>query len=629
MRTPLRTIVAGILLFHAAARADAAQWVRVETPNFVVFGEVGEKRTRDVAAEFERFREALGRVLPGAAPKAPVPTVVVVFDNRRSFEPYRPLYHGKPIDLSGIFSSDRDINHVALALEDREQGLRTIFHEYVHLVVSNITDAIPPWLNEGLAEYYSTFLVTDDGKTATMGSVIEPHLLMLNEQPLLPLKDLLAVTHDSPMYNEGQRRGVFYAESWALVHFLSSSEPARSKQLAEYARVTGLGVPPADAWQQVFGAYDPLPDLRRYIRQFSVRGFRYRFKEGIETTNGDTIKLTDAEVEATLGEELLGVRRAEDGEARLRKAAAMQPPSPRAKALLGLQRVNDGQYDQARKLLLEAAADRGDWLTQYYVAAGLGNMIQLDRQDAALATAGVAAQAIRDVLAARPDLPHVLALQGLIAMATQKDVDAAALAVKRARTLAPGREDYAFLEATLHMMRRDYRSARDILAPMMSGRYPERVRDRARLLMGQAVTFEQRERDYAAQQDAAARAAAPENRSPASTPPAPAMDDPTVRPIFRTVEAGEQRTEGMLERITCGAKGALLEVRSDGALVKFAVPRLDQVDFISYRRSLTGAVACGARPPADHVYVTWRDDESSPAGQGTKGRAVAVEFLPK
>ena len=620
-----RVALAGLLVLTVAVRADAAQWVRVETPNFVVFGEVGEKRTREVAAEFERFREALGRVLAGAASRAPVPTTVIVFDSARSFEPYRPLYNGKPIDVAGYFSSDGDINRVALALEDRERGLRIIFHEYVHLVVSNVTDGVPPWLNEGLAEYYSTFLVSDDGKTATMGTVIGEHVAMLKEQQLLPLKDLLAVTRDSPLYNEGQRRGMFYAESWALVHYLLSAEPERAKQLADYTRATGAGVPAAAAWQQFFGAYDPVPDLRRYANQFTVHGFRYRFREGIETVKGDAVKLTDAEIETTLGDELLGVRRTQDGVARLKKAMTMQPPSARAKALLGLNQVKEGEAAEGQKLLMESAADRTDWLTQYYVAAGLGSLMREDGDSPA--TVEAANQAIAAVLAARPDLPQALALQGRIAMATGKDFDAAARAVNRARTLAPGREDYAFLEAALHMYRRDYHAAREILAPMMSGRYPERVRNQARMLMGQAVTFEQRERDSAQRRAEPAAAAAPESNG-ASPPSAPA-DDPAMQPVYRTVEAGEQRTEGVLERITCEARGATLEVRSDGALLKFAVARLDQVDFISYRRSLRGAVACGARTPPDHVYVTWREPEGAAPARDVKGRAVAVEFLPK
>jgi hypothetical protein len=201
MRAVERTVAAVFVLLATCAPLSAAQWVRVETPNFVVFGEVGEKRTRDVAAEFERFREALGRVLAGAATRAAVPTTIVVFDSSKSFAPYRPRYNDKTVELAGMFSSERDINRVALAIDNREQGLRTIFHEYVHLVVSNVTTGMPIWLNEGLAEYYSTFLVTDDGKTATMGTVIEPHVVLLNQERLLPLQDLLGFTGDSHAYN--------------------------------------------------------------------------------------------------------------------------------------------------------------------------------------------------------------------------------------------------------------------------------------------------------------------------------------------------------------------------------------------------------------------------------------------
>src|SRR5262245_26606088 len=71
----LGACVASVLLRAAAAPAD---WVRVDTPNFIVYGDAGERRVRDVADEFERFREALARVIPATATPPAVPTVVVV-----------------------------------------------------------------------------------------------------------------------------------------------------------------------------------------------------------------------------------------------------------------------------------------------------------------------------------------------------------------------------------------------------------------------------------------------------------------------------------------------------------------------------------------------------------------------
>jgi tetratricopeptide (TPR) repeat protein len=75
------------------------------------------------------------------------------------------------------------------------------------------------WFNEGLAEYYSTFTPAANGKTAMLGRPIARHVLLLRER-FLPIADLIAVDHGSPLYNEGERASIFYAESWALLHYL-------------------------------------------------------------------------------------------------------------------------------------------------------------------------------------------------------------------------------------------------------------------------------------------------------------------------------------------------------------------------------------------------------------------------
>ncbi len=41
----------------------AAEWRRLESPNFVVVGDVSARTLREVAVEFEGFRETLTRVL--------------------------------------------------------------------------------------------------------------------------------------------------------------------------------------------------------------------------------------------------------------------------------------------------------------------------------------------------------------------------------------------------------------------------------------------------------------------------------------------------------------------------------------------------------------------------------------
>ena len=125
-RTRWQIALLAAVSFVFPHHAWAASWVRVETPNFIVVGEASEKRIREVAEQFERFRQALSRVLPGAATTAAVPTIVIVFDTQRSFEPYRPRFNGKPIELAGYFVATNNQNLVALAFENRERALRTV-----------------------------------------------------------------------------------------------------------------------------------------------------------------------------------------------------------------------------------------------------------------------------------------------------------------------------------------------------------------------------------------------------------------------------------------------------------------------------------------------------------------------
>src|SRR5262249_53294817 len=154
-----------------------------------------------------------------------------------------------------------DENVVALAMEDRAQALRTTFHEYAHILMSNLTWDMPAWANEGLAEYYSTFTLSSNGREGTLGGLLPAHLDLLRGQKLLDLPQLLAVTVDSPLYNEGNRRSVFYAESWALVHMLLSGTPDRSAELLTYIRAASAGVPAERAWRDAFGPFDAIQEL--------------------------------------------------------------------------------------------------------------------------------------------------------------------------------------------------------------------------------------------------------------------------------------------------------------------------------------------------------------------------------
>ncbi|HXG53979.1 MAG TPA: hypothetical protein VNJ03_01250 [Vicinamibacterales bacterium] len=584
----------------AFASPAAAEWVRVDTPHFVVFGQAGEKSTRVIAVEFERFREAITRVMPVASGASPVPTLVVVFADRRSFSPFAPRFNGRPVQLDGYFQGTETDNTIALSLEQRESALRIVFHEYTHLVIAGATRALPAWLGEGLAEYYSTFQVRGDGRGAITGRAIPSHLQLLNTRTLLPLDELLSVERDSPLYNEGERRSVFYAQSWALTHMLMSGEPGRSEQLAQYVRLTAGGTPARDAWRQVFGTFDAIGLLKAYVRRDTMRGFSFRFDEQIKAASAVTSVASPSEVEAVLGMLLRNIDPGE-AEARIRKAAGLAPPSPLARAMLGFLRADIGG-DDAHQLLVPAAADRGDWLAQYYTAAGLAHLVagstrpDVPSIDAARSALGV-------VMRARPDLAHAHALTAYVA-----DPEDAIASVARARALAPGRPDYAYLEARLHSNAGEFAAARGLLAPLLTAAYSEEVRNRARTLMTEVAAEEARVK-------------------PGGDVRVGGLTPGHTYFAYRTLRSGENRLEGTLDRIECARSGSVtLHVRDASTMRRFSADGLAEIEWLTYGDDRRDPVRCGARTPADLVYVTWRP--LTPATKGVTGQVVALEFLP-
>src|SRR5690242_12663569 len=108
------TAFACVLFGQAPTAAGGPRWMRVDTPNFIVVGTGGERHLANIGAQFEGFREALTRLVSKTAASSPVPTVVIVFPDDRTFAPYKPTYEGKPVNVGGLYASESHINYILL-----------------------------------------------------------------------------------------------------------------------------------------------------------------------------------------------------------------------------------------------------------------------------------------------------------------------------------------------------------------------------------------------------------------------------------------------------------------------------------------------------------------------------------
>jgi hypothetical protein len=609
--------VFGLIAFLAPTAAYA-EWRRLETPNFIVIGDASERDLRHIAMRFEGFRETLGRVLGAGATATAVPTVVVVFPHDRAFTPYKPVYQGKPVAVGGVFYSGRDLNYITLLNDDRAGALEVVFHEYAHLVVSNVSMNLPVWLNEGLAEYYSTYEHRRDGREALIGKPIDAHLQLLSGKRLLPLDELISVTRQSPLYNEGERRSLFYAQSWALTHMLILGEPSRLQELSAFVGAVQGGMPEEAAWRQAFGTADIAKALDQYVRRLSLKAYVYKFTEGLTRLEAAAVPLPQPEVSAFLAGLRLRQQRYEDAEALADDALRANAAHPHATVTRARIAIERGDVDAAAARLAALGAVE-DWFVAYVAGTALTDIIErgADRSAERLA----AARTQLEAAGRTREIANALATLAMLdVLAPGPPSGAGRAAIGRARTLAPGRDDYALIHARLLAELGEFAPARAILGPLLTPGYPDHVRSTARSWMNNVVRMEENERRARARSSQA-----PPGATPAESPAAPPATETLAAPVFRETQTGEQRLEGRLERITCPTRPpATFHVRTATAVEVLEAPTLADVEFITYRDDLTGSVTCGPLKDPLPVYVTWR-----PGANAGARRVIAVEFLPK
>ena len=218
------------------------KWMSVRSKNFLMLGNASEKEIRQVGVRLEQFREVFSRLFTNLKIDSPVPTTVIVFKNDESYRPFK-----LNANTAGYFQPGPDVNYITLELtsdvNSEQDPFAIIFHEYTHLLVRNTSGNVPTWFNEGLAEYYSTFSITSDQKVV-VGRPIAGHVYLLRENKMLPLRTLFQVDQKSPYYNERDKQSIFYAESWALMHYLIlGKDGQRMPQLSKFVELIWHGTP--------------------------------------------------------------------------------------------------------------------------------------------------------------------------------------------------------------------------------------------------------------------------------------------------------------------------------------------------------------------------------------------------
>jgi len=441
-------VLACLFLFCAETLAKET-WLRVKTSNFILISNASENDVRKVGIKLEQFRAAISIIFPKTKLETPTPTTVVLFRTDDAFRPFKPQLKGKPQEnVGGYFLAGPHTNYFALAAEDRGlSSYEIVFHEYEHYILHNNLLRIPVWLDEGLAEFYSSFETSDKDQKATLGVPIGRHVFYLRAHTIIPLKTLLTVDHKSPYYSESSKAGTFYAESWALVHYLMiGNQGKRQQQLKEFIKLLNTDLPPEQMFQQAFQTdLKTIEDeLRPYLNRATYPVLTVTLPQRLSVEAGQTSTLWDAEIQYYLGDLLWHLGRMEDAEARLKKSISLEPGFAPSLVSLGIIRLRQQKTDEAKDLFRSGIeSDPKNYLAHYYYAGRLRAEKHFEE----------AIESYKQALLLKPDASLTLTSLGYAYLQSGKDDDAIQTFTRGLRVNP--REDYFYRSlANIFLQRR-------------------------------------------------------------------------------------------------------------------------------------------------------------------------------
>jgi hypothetical protein len=328
----------GLLACGLTYAAAENAWIEVRSPNFVVISDGSANQARRTAGKFEQFRTVIQTALPKLRVDPGTPLIVYAAQDANSLKALLPkeLQQKGMRQPAGIFQAGPEKNFVVLRIDlPGDQGYHVIYHEYVHMLMRINLGRLPLWLSEGMAEFFGQATISE-GKSG-LGRPSEEQLAILKETRLLPLEVLMAVDHESPYYHEAEKTRIFYAQSWALTHYLMiGDERAHAKQLYDFIDLILRHVPETEAITRAFGDLKVMQQkLDQYVRSMGFYYFNVTTRLSVREDQYTARSLSQPEMLAARGDLFVHTNRLEEAQAVLEEALRLDPRSTTANEGMG------------------------------------------------------------------------------------------------------------------------------------------------------------------------------------------------------------------------------------------------------------------------------------------------------
>jgi len=330
-----------LLLALRAPLYPAERWVKVSVPHFELYTQMDREQAMQALQVFEQARSfflaaGFAQVLPGDTVR------ILDLASDRDYTSYLV----KP-GAYAMYQRGRRGDYIVM--RSLTPGhYEVAVHEYTHYVLEHEGLKLPIWLNEGLAELYST--LEPRGEQCLIGQPRAGRLIVLATRRPIGLETLFAVDQSSPYYNDPDKMSIFYAESWALTHMLAVSDEY-SKRFHSFLSMVSSGRDVREVIRTVYGKELPSveEDLQTYLRRGNLPALLFNIHESRTSKEATIAGLEKSELELAVADLLSSNARAgPEAAAKVRELAGAHPQEAGFDEVLGYLALRENRTDEAR-----------------------------------------------------------------------------------------------------------------------------------------------------------------------------------------------------------------------------------------------------------------------------------------
>lgn len=338
----MRLTPAFILLFVLHGPIFCAErWIKVSAPHFELYTQLDRQPALDALQIFEQTRAFF---LQAGFRQSIANQSIKIIDLGADSEYKRLLV--KP-GAYAMYQRGRRGDYIVMrGLNPRHYEVAV--HEYTHFVVEHAGLKLPIWLNEGLAELYST--IEPRGSQCLIGVPQAGRLMALATRRRLDLETLFAVDQTSPYYNDPEKMQIFYAESWALTHLLAISENY-SRRFNTFLYTVSNGRTAREALGTVYGkdVATVQADLDEYLKRRTLPALLYDIRVESTPEQVTIAALSKAELDLSVADLLSSNATAgAEAEIKVQQLAREHPEEAGFEESLGYVALRAHESDQAR-----------------------------------------------------------------------------------------------------------------------------------------------------------------------------------------------------------------------------------------------------------------------------------------